>query len=469
MQYKIKYLLDTSLHPDYRWDGEYFCFEPYKNRKLKYLPIGDILSDSQYGISISMNEEKIGTKIYRMNEISNMICSRSISKYAEIDSKTIQIYKLKDKDVLFNRTNSLKFVGRTGIFKKFSDEEIVFASYLVRINPNQKIITSEYLTTFLNTKYGITDVKRRARISINQSNVNPEELKRVEIPLLSKKLQQNITFAFNKAFKLIQKSELKYTEAQSILLSEVGLAHWKQKQQIAFIKKYSDTKQAERIDAEYFHPKYEKIIKAIKSYKGGWDTLGQLGHFTNGSFISDKYYSDSGKKFYIRIKELSLNTPLEKEKMVYINNNFTASNETFVKENDFVLATIGATTGKVNLITKEFIGSYPSNNTSKFTLNQIKNPFYFECLLRSPLVQRQIRQRLTQTAQEKISNKDLNKIIIPLLFPKAQSQIQKKVFEAVNFHKKSKYLLECAKCAVEKTIEESEEAAIKWLEDKLSK
>ena len=41
------------------------------------------------------------------------------------------------------------------------------------------------MTAFLNTKYGMLDVKRRARISINQSNVNAEELKRVEIPLVS--------------------------------------------------------------------------------------------------------------------------------------------------------------------------------------------------------------------------------------------------------------------------------------------
>lgn len=59
------------------------------------------------------------------------------------------------------------FVGRTGIFRKFSDEAIVFASYLVRINPDPEIITPECLTAFLNTKYGVLDVKRRARISMS--------------------------------------------------------------------------------------------------------------------------------------------------------------------------------------------------------------------------------------------------------------------------------------------------------------
>ena len=173
MRYKIRQLSSVFLHPDQRWDGEYLCFEPHRNKSLNYVPIGDVISFSQYGISIEMNEDRVGTKIYRMNEISNMMCERNILKYAPISQEEIETYKLKDKDVLFNRTNSQIFVGRTGIFRKFSDENIVFASYLVRINPDPEIITPEYLTAFLNTKYGVLDVKRRARISINQSNVNP--------------------------------------------------------------------------------------------------------------------------------------------------------------------------------------------------------------------------------------------------------------------------------------------------------
>ena len=204
MQYKIRRLSNLYLHPDHRWDSEYLCFEPYKNRNLNYVPIGSILSFSQYGVSIEMNEEGIGTKTYRMNEINNMFCQRNILKYAELSTDEIASYKLKDRDILFNRTNSQPLVGRTGIFRKFSEEDIVFASYLVRINPDSTIVTPEYLTAFLNTKYGALDVKRRARISIGQSNVNAEELKRVEIPLLCDTLQTQITLTFDKAFHLIQ-------------------------------------------------------------------------------------------------------------------------------------------------------------------------------------------------------------------------------------------------------------------------
>ena len=284
MQYKTREFSSLSLHPDYRWDSEYLCYEPFQNDTLRYVPIGDVLLSSKYGISISMNEDSVGTKIYRMNEIRNMLCDREISKHAELSTNEIATYKLRDKDVLFNRTNSQTFVGRTGIFREFSDEDIVFASYLVRVNPNPHVVTPEYLTAFLNTRYGVLDVKRRARISINQSNVNAEELKRVEIPLLCEELQSDITSSFDKAFCLIQASESEYRTAQNLLLSDLNLANWQPKHRLTFVKRYSDTIRAGRTDAEHFQPKYEDILRAITKYPGGWGTLGDLVNVKDRNF-----------------------------------------------------------------------------------------------------------------------------------------------------------------------------------------
>ena len=302
MQFKIRKLSDLSLHSDYRWDSEYLTFEPKKSKYLNYVPIGDVLTSTQYGISVKMNEDGIGTKIYRMNEIRNMLCNREILKYAKLDRDEITLYKLKDRDILFNRTNSQIFVGRTGIFRKFSEESIVFASYLVRIIPDPKIVTPEYLTVFLNTKYGILDVKSRARISINQSNVNVEELKRVEIPLLCDKLQKRVTLCFDKAFDLIQASEAKYNQAQNFLLSELGLADWHPKHQLTFVKNYSETQQTGRIDAEYFQPKYEEIEKAIKNYPNGYTFIRDEFRANKSTFEIDR------NKLYRYVEIGSVNT-----------------------------------------------------------------------------------------------------------------------------------------------------------------
>ena len=131
MQISIIMLSEVMKNPDFRLDSEFHKKPFKKNEKYEYRKIRDILTYVQYGISIAMNEEGKGYKIYRMNEISNMFCDRNVSKYAEIFDDDIKKFELKENDILFNRTNSYEFVGRTGIFKKFSDEQFVFYAVLL--------------------------------------------------------------------------------------------------------------------------------------------------------------------------------------------------------------------------------------------------------------------------------------------------------------------------------------------------
>ncbi|MDR1182064.1 MAG: restriction endonuclease subunit S, partial [Bacteroidales bacterium] len=184
---------------DSRMDSDFWTKEPKKNSELQYKKVGDILLSSQYGISIAMNEDGIGYPIYRMNEIHNMLCDLAINKCADITVSEFEKFELKDKDVLFNRTNSFEWVGRTGIYYQNDEIERTFASYLVRFNPDENIVLPEYLAVFLNTKQGVWDVKRRARQSINQTNVNPEEVKEIEIPVLPMDFQKQIRIRFEKA------------------------------------------------------------------------------------------------------------------------------------------------------------------------------------------------------------------------------------------------------------------------------
>ena len=56
-----------------------------------------------------------------------------------------------------------------------------------------------------------------------------------------------------------KQSEQLYSQAQTLLLSELGFTNWQPKHRLTFVKNYSDTEQVERIDAEYYQPKYEEI------------------------------------------------------------------------------------------------------------------------------------------------------------------------------------------------------------------
>jgi len=461
MQVSIRKLSEVTLHPDHRWDGEYLCFEPYKSENIEYVPVGDTLISSQYGLSIAMNDERNGVPIYRMNEISNMMCSRNILKFAPISEEETEAYKLNDKDVLFNRTNSQVFVGRTGIFREFSDEPTVFASYLVRIVPNVEIVTPEYLTTFLNTKYGIRDVKRRARISINQSNVNAEELKRVEIPLVEKELQLLISSGFDDAFDYLRKSEAKFKEAENILLSELGLTNWQPKHQLTFIKNYSDTEQAGRIDAEYYQPKYDEIIEAIKSYSGGWDTLGNLVP------LKDKNYTPKSTKEYkyIELSNIAGNGEIT-GCMSEFGNELPSRARRIVASGDVIVSSIEGSLSSIALVGKEYNNALCS--TGFYVINSsLFNSETLLVLMKSIAGQMLLKKGCNGTILTAINKDEFRKIIFPEIAEQKQLEIQQKVTESFNLRKQSKHLLETAKKAVEMAIEEDEKAATKWLRDKV--
>ena len=423
------------------------------------MPIGNILSFSQYGVSIEMNEERIGTKIYRMNEINNMFCQRNILKYAELSTDEIALYKLKDRDILFNRTNSQPLVGRTGIFRKFSEEDIVFASYLVRINPDPTIITPECLTAFLNTKYGVLDVQRRARISIGQSNVNAEELKRVEIPLLCDKLQTQITFLFDKAFHSIQAAEAKYRQAQTLLLSELGLDDWQPQHRLTFVKNYSGTQQAGRIDAEYYQPRYEEIVQALKSHSGSWGTLGSLVHLKDENFRP----ADKTEYKYIELANIAGFGEIN-DCMIEQGQDLPSRARRKVSTGDVIVSSIEGSLDSIALIDEEYDQALCS--TGFHVVNsQAFNSETLLVLLKSIIGQLQLKKGCSGTILTAINKEEFNKIILPIIAGEKQIQIQQKVVESFNLRKQSKHLLESAKRAVEIAIEQDEQTAIDYLEN----
>ena len=95
-----------------------------------------------------------------------------------------------------------------------------------------------------------------------------------------------------------------YSQAQTLLLQELGLTDWKPKHQLSYTKTFSDTQTAGRFDAEYFQPKYEDIIAKIKAYGGGWDVLGNLVTLKKCIEPGSEAYEEFGVPF-VRVSNLS--------------------------------------------------------------------------------------------------------------------------------------------------------------------
>ncbi|BDU50400.1 hypothetical protein [Haliovirga abyssi] len=459
---KEKLFSQVFENKDFRIDSQFYTKEPIKNPLLIYDKIGNKLDKSQYGISISMNENNVGYPIYRMNEIHNLLCDLSVNKSANISEKELEIFKLNDRDVIFNRTNSFEWVGRTGIYRKLDNKDFIFASYLVRFIPDEKFILPEYLTAFLNSKQGVWDIKRRARQSINQTNVNPEEVKEIEIPLLSMIFQKRIKNLFEEAHISRVTSETLYKQAENILLEELDLKDWKPTNENIKIKSLKNSfLQSGRLDSEYYQQKYEEIIEKIKSYKGGHDTLENLCN------LMDKNYKLKEKQYYKYIELSNIGTTGDVTGFTYeLGEDLPNRARRRIKENDVIVSSIEGSLEKVALVTKKFDNSLCS--TGFYVINSEKiNSETLLILLKNKIVQQILKQNCSGTILTAINKDEFLRIGLPIIDLLIQNKIEEKIKESFDLKEKSKQLLDISKLAVEKAIEENEEIALMWIENKL--
>lgn len=148
----------------------------------------------QYGISTSL-EPSGAVPVLRMNNLGAGEVDVSDLKYSPRMVRPELL--LKDGDVLFNRTNSMEHVGRTSIWRS-QLPEATFASYLVRLFPDENRITKPYLVYLLGWEEHQTQMRRYATPGVQQVNINPTNLRlcRVRIPR-SLRAQQRVVGALD--------------------------------------------------------------------------------------------------------------------------------------------------------------------------------------------------------------------------------------------------------------------------------
>lgn len=441
----------SQLEGAHRLDAEYYQQEYFIDFiKGNWRPIGEILELCQYGLSQAMNDEKKGYPIFKMDNIDYSFLFNDDVRFADISESIFNQFKIKRDDVFFNRVNSEEFVGRTGIYK-LDNLKSVFASYLIRARVKSGgEILADYLNIFLNSAYGLKQIRKFARRAVNQANVNAEELKQMRIAVLPMKEQERIRDLSNQSWSEFTNSKSLYSQAENLLLDELGLKNFKAENELWSVVNLSEIKRANRIDAEYFQPKYEKLISKIedKNIK----ELKEAAVIKRGSLIPPSFYDEQEGTPYLRGKDFS-SGELKSDSLIYIHKDFKPQNETRVKTGDIIFASIGSV-GTSALVREDFDNSFISNNTAKISLrNKDILPEYFAALLRSIIGQWQFEKEASQTAQPKISDSQVRNFIIPILPKPTQQKIADLVIKSHEARKKAKELLEEAKQKIEKMIE----------------
>jgi restriction endonuclease S subunit len=332
---------------------------------------------------------------------------------------------------------------------------------LGRANINQNValirsrIPSGYLTVFLNSRYGREQLIWLSR-QTGQVNLNCREVEELSVPLFSDKFIATIHELNNQRHNLLFDSTHIFTQAEQLLLSELGLQDWKPTRTLTFVRSYSQAAKAGRIDAEYFQPKFDDILGRLSAHP--LHNLSQLANQVTetGTFNESQKYryieigdvnTTNGEVGYTEreVKELPPNAKIK------------------VKGGELIVSKVRPTRGAIGIIPEDC-----RNNgvcSSAFVVLSVPSPTkeVLQVYLRSFIGRTLLEQPCKGTSYPTIDDIDVLRLPIPKISTETKEKTFRLVLQSHAARREAKSLLEKAKRAVEIAIEENEERAIAFI------
>ncbi|MTI49987.1 MAG: hypothetical protein FH761_19360 [Firmicutes bacterium] len=405
--------------------------------------------------------EESDYKYIRNKDINDfLIGDNEVAKIPYDLFKKLRQYHIKENDLLVTVVGTL---GKVAIAKA-KDCKSIFSckSTLLRTHS----INAYYLLTFLNSDIGQKLILRGKRGAI-QEGLNLFDLKEVIVYEASEQLQLLIEEIIKTAFYFKQQYIENYNSSKECLLTELNLIDFIPTQALTYVKRFSDTQIAGRIDADYFQPKYDEVQKRVfnsSTTKKMKDICSTINYGT----VPTSKYVDTGVPY---IKGLNLINGFIEGEIDLLTNTDDVPRKFYTKENDIIISQMG-TVGKAAIVTKEQenwlfasftirarLSNYRYIDPYVLTLyiNEISRPWY---LLRK-IAQASVRQ-----------NTDLP-TIENMLIPCISQEVQMKIRDYIlySYDSKQKYikLLDIAKRGVDRCIQEDESTAINWMNEELQR
>jgi type I restriction enzyme, S subunit len=454
-----------ELNFELRIDAEYYRAEVldtiHRLDKIKHDVLENLASFvvGPFGSTVTVDQyvSKSDYRYVRNKDINDFIISDDEPALIPEDVyKRLPQFHLRENDLLITVVGTL---GKVAIAQA-KDSKSIFSckSTLIRL----KGIDPFYLLSYLNSKTGQIFALRGIR-GVIQQGLNLSDLKEIKVFIPSKEFQSCIKQVVCESFNLIKKANDYYSQAEQMLLSELDLLNWKPKHRISFVKDFSDTQSAGRIDAEYFQPMYEEIVKELMKYKNGYNLLGDSVKIKDKNFIP----KDEISYKYIELADIS------------INGNITVFTETLGKElptrarrkvntGDVIVSSVEGSLSSIALITESLNNALCS--TGFYVVNSENiNSETLLVFLKSKAGQLQLKKGCSGTILTAISKDELAKIIIPKISNKIQHGIKAKITVMYEAKASSNELLNIAKRGVELAIEKNEKQAQKWIDVELKK
>ncbi|MEK9165983.1 MAG: hypothetical protein AAB525_03980, partial [Patescibacteria group bacterium] len=376
------------------------------------------------------------------------------------DAKLLKNNLIETKDILLTRTGAN--FGQCAIY--LDNQKAIASSHTFIIKSSE--INPFFLAVFLNTNFGRKLIDKGMYGGL-QPEVAPFFLYQIPLPIF-KIIPNLIEKIYLLSQDYIATSQNLYSQAEQLLLSELGLMNWKPKHELVFIKNFSDTQKAERFDAEYFQPKYEENVEAVKKYKSGFDELGNLIKIKKSIEPGSEAYQENGVPF-VRVSNLS-KFELSTNNQQFISEELYEELKSHQPKKGEILLSKDATPGIAYFLNEEPQKMIVSGGILRLKMDSKQIlPEYLTLVLNSVIVKKQIERDVGGSIINHWRPDQVKATLVPVLKEDKQKEIKELIEKSFNDRKLSKSLLEIANRGVETAIEKNENEAEKWITSELEK
>jgi len=307
-----------------------------------------------------------------------------------------------------------------------------------------------YLAIVLETKFCQLQIER-LKGGGARDNLDLHEVRVLKIPKPDSEILNYCLEQIHKIRSLKKQSQIFYSQAENLLLEELGLKNFEEEDGLWSVVKLSEVKNVNRMDAEYFQPKYDKLISKINDRDS--KTLENfVEEYSTGFPFKSENYQEQGVPL-IRINNIRKGFIDLRDTAYLSEKDYLLSPKDTANSGDIVLSMSG-TIGMTAIIPENITKCSINQRILRITPKDIdKN--YLVLLLNSIIGSYQLERIGTGGVQTNISYKDIKNILIPILPKPTQQKIAELVKQSHEARKKSKKLLEEAKQKVEDLIENS--------------
>ncbi len=319
----------------------------------------------------------------------------------------------------------------------------VASSGFCNIEPRK--VSSEYLFAYLKTNHVIKLLDRLTSASMYPA-VTEEDI--MNLPFYVKN-EQAIIKLVKEVFEQIEKSKSLYAQAEDLLLEELGINDLESEEDLTFTATLKDCLQAVRIDADFFQPKYERILSKIKVKR---EKLSNLVSLQKGIEPGSEEYAEEGKPF-IRVSNMSKFGLNDNNQQYLSEKMYNELKDKYQPQKGDILLSKDATPGIAVLLEKDVEGIISGGTLRLKIKDKTLVPQYLSLVLNSVICQMQIERDAGGSIIIHWRPDQVENTIIPILPIKIQQKIADLVSESFKLRKEAKELLEEAKKRVEEEIE----------------